>query len=85
MDGAGTQIAQSFVMRFCTVSFMDLEAVAGVLRSHSLHVIITGHLGQHGSSSDIGAAAIAFDHGFYIYTKILLSIAVDQSKVRPNF
>ena len=33
---------------------------------------------------NIGTAAVTFHHGFYLYTKILLSIAVDQCKVRTN-
>ena len=78
MNGAGTQIPQGLVMRLGAIALVDLKAIAGIFGGHSLHIIVTG-------GSNIGATAIALDHRFYIYTKILLSIAVDQGQLRLNF
>ena len=72
-------------MGFRAVALVDLKAVAGIGFGHFFHIIVTGDLGQDGCGRNIRAAAVPFHHGLYIYTKILLSIAVDQCKIRFDF
>ena len=81
MDGTGAHCPQRLVMGLGTVALMYFKTVTGEFLSHFHHQVITGDLSQNGCGCNVGAEAVTLDNRTDRHTKILGTVAVNESQV----
>ncbi len=79
---AWAMLAQSLIVKLCSVALVLLKVVLRVLFGHFQHIAVTGHLGEDRRRRDIGSFRVAFYNELASYLNRTVAVAVDKRKLR---